>query len=252
MSKDFQQLIVANQAQHEAEVFHSVQGEGPATGRPSVFIRLSGCNLYCRWCDTPYTWNWQGTRYDHDEGVRYRKSEEQSVINVQDLVQTVAKYECRNLVITGGEPLAQQSTLINFLSLLHDSGDYLIDIETNATLTPSAAFDDAISLYVCSPKLENAGVPEKLRINAEALNWFSRTEKAYFKFVAAKETDFDEISALAERYHIAPEKTYVMPLASTATDLAEQEVRIRALCEQRGFIYSDRLHLKLFGAGRGV
>jgi len=252
MSKDFQQIILANQSKNAAEVFHSVQGEGPATGRPSIFIRLSGCNLYCSWCDTPYTWNWQGTRYEHEADIRYKKSEEQTVVAVNELLTLVAKFQCSNLVITGGEPMAQQTALINFFKVLRDNGSYDVDIETNATLLPMPKFDDAIALYVCSPKLSNANVPEKLRINEQAMNWFAASDKSCFKFVAAGNEDFEEIAALAERFSIAAEKIYVMCKAIDADALIENEERISSLCQQHGYRYSDRLHLKLFGDGRGV
>ena len=105
------------------EIFHSVQGEGPSSGLPSVFVRSSLCNLHCVWCDTDYTWNWVGTRFRHerDADPSYRKYEKRHQIvelSPQEVVDGVIAYPCRNVVLTGGEPLIQQDDFRQVMTAL--------------------------------------------------------------------------------------------------------------------------------------
>ncbi|ADN35381.1 Radical SAM domain protein [Methanolacinia petrolearia DSM 11571] len=101
------------------EIFPSIQGEGPYQGIPSAFIRLSGCNLRCRWCDTPKT----------QDGS---SSEE---MTVDEVFGQVKKLGLSHVCITGGEPLIQQDELLSLLKDLHEDG-YIVEIETNGTIDP--------------------------------------------------------------------------------------------------------------------
>ena len=250
-------LRVALNEQGQPEVFHSLQGEGPFAGRPSVFARLSECNLYCRWCDTPYTWNWRGTAYPHDQARKYRRDEEQTRIAPADLLalarEAAAAHDCKCLVLTGGEPLLQQKRLLAFLQGLHAGGEgWTVDVETNGTIAPTPSFDRHIAAYVVSPKLANAGVPKAARLRGEALAWFAATEKAYFKFVVARAEDAREASALIDAYRLPRAKVYLMPAAATAEQLRARSEEARRWAARAGLRFSDRLHLHLYGEGRGV
>ena len=252
MRKPNDTIILANEAPNTPEIFHSIQGEGPKIGRPSIFIRLSGCNLYCSWCDTPYTWNWKGTKYAHDADIKYIKSNEQTSLEIVELTDQILQYPCRNIVITGGEPMVQQKALFRLSEALLKKGSFTIDIETNATIQPNEDFDSLVSKYICSPKLSNANVPEKLRMKENVLGWFAASEKAYFKFVASKIDDFDEITALVNNIGINPDSVYIMAEALNESHLNDRQVEIAETCLALGYRYGDRLHLRLFGDKRGV
>src|SRR5690606_13922744 len=89
------------------EIFFSLQGEGKSLGAPSVFVRSSRCNLYCSWCDTPYTWNWSGTGFAHDSAPKFDMHAHTIELGVPDVVAWVRRWPCRRVVLTGGEPLLQ-------------------------------------------------------------------------------------------------------------------------------------------------
>ena len=112
-------LILAVKQGGEPEIFYSIQGEGPHFGRPSVFLRLSGCNLSCRWCDTPYTWNWEEGENRHEQAQQYNKQAEQQSLQVESLSTQLNSFPCRHLVLTGGEPMLQQKRLVALLDTLN-------------------------------------------------------------------------------------------------------------------------------------
>ena len=105
-------IKISNIQQGQPEIFLSLQGEGPEIGRPSIFVRLSGCNLYCVWCDTPYTWNWEGTDYKHQTLKKYSKALERSSLEFDEVASLITRFDCAHVVFTGGEPLAQHKSLL--------------------------------------------------------------------------------------------------------------------------------------------
>src|SRR4051812_33737371 len=94
-------LLVSSPQATKAEIFSSIQGEGFSLGRPSVFVRLAGCNLHCSWCDTPYTWDWS----------RFDPRSETLKLSLVDVFTQVHAFGIKNVVITGGEPLLQAKDL---------------------------------------------------------------------------------------------------------------------------------------------
>ena len=118
-------LRVSRQPNGQPEIFFSVQGECPATGNPSVFLRLATCNLACSWCDTKYTWDWS----QHD----YAK--EVASLDTPEVEQRILSSECRSLVITGGKPLLQQSELAPLVVKLK-AREFRFEVETNGTIVP--------------------------------------------------------------------------------------------------------------------
>jgi 7-carboxy-7-deazaguanine synthase len=237
------------------EVFFSLQGEGPRQGRPSVFVRTSRCNLHCTWCDTPYTWNWRGHGFVHAGGdaQAFDPELESLTLPAAEVAELVLGFGCRNVVLTGGEPLLQARACAALLQVLRarDPG-YTCDVETNGTLLPEPELDELVSLYVVSPKLENSGIRSGLRLRQEPLEHFAREPRAVFKFVLGHAGEAAEVALLAERHAIAKERIYLMPQANTAPRLRELGPEIAAACLRHGYHFSDRLHLHLFGAARGV
>jgi organic radical activating enzyme len=156
------------------------------------------------------------------------------------------------VVLTGGEPLAQHSSLANLCKKLFEGGHFVVDVETNATIVPAADLDRYISTYVCSPKLANSEIPAGFRLKHEALKWFASSGKSYFKFVVDRDADFGEIEALVKDFGISRDRVYLMPRALTPAELEARQRYVADKCLEYGYRYSDRLHLKLYGGGRGV
>jgi 7-carboxy-7-deazaguanine synthase len=239
---------------HRGEIFYSIQGEGKNIGVPSVFVRTSLCNLHCVWCDTDYTWNWEGTPFRHkrDKVPGYRKfrKEEQIVeMSVEQVVAEIRLYPCRHVVLTGGEPMMQQAELVELMQALPG---YFFEVETNGTLLPEAEFDVRIDQYNVSPKLENSENAPALREKSESLRFFGTSQNAYFKFVLCQEEDLGEVLTLQSRYSIPAERIILMPEGSTSAEFANRSLTIVEMCKRNGFRYSDRLHVHLYGEKRGT
>jgi 7-carboxy-7-deazaguanine synthase len=246
-------VVVATKKKGEAEIFYSLQGEGPHLGRPSVFLRLSRCNLYCSWCDTPYTWNWEGTDFSHRTGTKFDPEEEQQSLLPAQICELIMAYPGRALVVSGGEPLLQQDAL---LPLLHElrarDPSWVFDVETNGTIIPSNELIDLTQTFVVSPKLANSGVKESLRIRRDALLALLATRKSYFKFVTAEEQDLEEISALVHELGLPKERVILMPEGIEASAQEQREARVAGFALDRGWNYSERLHVRLWGDQRGT
>ena len=238
-------------------MFRSIQGEGRSAGRPVVFVRSSLCNLSCTWCDTDYTWNWVGTPFRHERDAEpgYRKYErEREIVELEPaaVAALVARHPLRDVVVTGGEPLLQQRDWIALMRALRErDASYRFEVETNGTLVPDAELDALVAQYNVSPKLANAGVDAARREVAEALRFFARCERAFFKLVVGSPSDVEEALALVERQAIPRERVDLMPKASGARALDETARWLADLCAQHGVGYSDRLHVRLWGDERG-
>lgn len=242
----------------QPEIFHSIQGEGKSIGVPSVFVRTSLCNLHCVWCDTDYTWNWTGTRFAHvnDNKPGYQKFDKKAWIApcpIETVADTVHAFQCPNIILTGGEPMLQQAALAALMRTLRlRRPDYRFETETNGTLVPTPEFDDAIDQYNVSPKLANSGNPQTLREKPKALRFLAQSPKSNFKFVIAVPSDLEEVLALSQKYSIAPEKIWLMPEGTSAAVLQKRRLWLVEICKTHGFRYSDRLHVQIWGAKKGV
>lgn len=235
------------------EIFFSLQGEGKNLGAPSVFVRTSRCNLHCSWCDTPYTWNWSGTSFEHDGGQKFEPREQTLELAVPEVVAWVRRWPCRRLVLTGGEPMLQArecSELVRALRAIEPA--YAVEIETNGTLVPPDDFDAVVDQYTVSPKLENSGIERSLRWRHEALAFFAASPKSVFKFVVAGRDDVAQVGELGRRHQIEPDRIYLMPRASSREALSELAPEVAEVCLAYGYRFSDRLHIHLFGNRPGV
>ncbi|MBL3655213.1 7-carboxy-7-deazaguanine synthase QueE [Fulvivirga sediminis] len=242
----------------KAEIFYSIQGEGKNIGKPSIFVRTSLCNLHCRWCDTDYTWNWEGTPFSHDYDSlpgykKYSKSEYIEELNISEITSILKEIPCKNLVLTGGEPLLQQTELSELMAALRkvDSG-YWFETETNGTITPHEEFDRLINQYNVSPKLANSNNPQKIREKEDVYRFFSSNEKAVFKFVIATSKDLEEVKRLISDHNIDTQKVYLMPEGTTQEKLNAKQQWLIEECKALGTNYTDRLHIHIYGNKRGV
>jgi organic radical activating enzyme len=242
----------------EPEIFYSIQGEGRSMGRPSIFVRTSLCNLHCVWCDTDYTWNWIGTPFSHvhDEDPAYQKFDKKEWMvrcSIVEVAVRIGAHPCRNVVLTGGEPMMQQDALVALMQHLKSvDPNYRFEVETNATYLPTPHFDALIDQYNASPKLDNSGNPKRLREKPAVLRCFAEHPKAGFKFVVAETADLHEVLDLINRYRIAPEKVWLMPEGTTPEALTTRRAWIVEVCKTHGFNYTDRLHVQIWGDKKGV
>ncbi|MAC49312.1 MAG: radical SAM protein [Verrucomicrobiales bacterium] len=228
-----------------SELFFSIQGEGELTGVPSVFVRTSGCNLRCRWCDTKYaSWKPEGDN-----------------VTINDLLDKVCSYPARHVVISGGEPMIAKG-IEEFVHLLKESGKH-ITIETAGTISPNGIQCDLASL---SPKLSDS-TPNEGDINKE---WIDRHESKrldydilsewvnsynfQLKFVVSKEVEIKEIQNVISRIEgkILPEKVLLMPEGIDPDTLRSRYDLLIDLCKENGYRLCHRLHIDLFGNTPGT
>jgi 7-cyano-7-deazaguanosine (preQ0) biosynthesis protein QueE len=225
------------------EIFTSIQGEGITCGLPSVFVRLSLCNLACGFCDTKYTWDW--AHFD-----RETETIEVTTEHVACEVLDRTRLGPRNVVITGGEPLLQQRELADLTRRLRGA-NLRIEVETNGTIIPADSLAAGVDQWNVSPKLASSGNATAARERAEAIAWFAARTSAYFKFVIVEPTDVDEAAAFAERYEITPARIILMPEGVAPRVLAERSRWLVERCQQTGARLGTRLHVLLWGAERG-
>ena len=221
-----------------AEIFYSVQGEGVLVGVPSVFVRTSGCNLRCSWCDTPYT-SW------HPEG------EEMSLDAIEEAV--AAYSPSRHVVVTGGEPMIAPG-IVDLSNRFRARGLHAT-IETAGTVFTDVACD----LMSISPKLSNStpegsfkAQHERLRLQPDVLKRLTSTYDYQLKFVIAKEADLAEAREVAASIGAPAEKVVLMPEGISAEVLNERGAWIAELCKTYGYRFSPRLHVHLYGNKRGT
>ena len=225
-----------------SEIFYSIQGEGKLTGTPSVFVRTSGCNLRCTWCDTPYTsWSAEGEEISNGE-----------------IVERILLYPANHVVLTGGEPLIAPG-VEELTRAIRTAGKHLT-IETAATVWKDVVCD----LASLSPKLDNstpvdreggrfARAHDEQRINLETIRHCMKLGDYQLKFVVDRPEDMIEIDDLLRQIgDVLPQDVFMMPQGVTAAALQAKDPWLVRLCLDRGFRYSPRLHILLFGNKRGT
>jgi len=235
-------LTLATVTPGEPEIFASIQGEGPSAWRPSVFVRLSRCNLACVWCDTAYTWRFSGPD-------AFERKANQVVQSVAETAERILALRGDRLVVTGGEPLLQAPALARLLALLPGMH---VEIETNGTVAPPPALDGLVHQYNVSPKLTHSGNPAALALVPERLSAFAADSRTFFKFVVASEADLAEVAELQHRYAIPSERLFVMPEGTDSATLRSRSAWLAQACLDRGWRLSDRLHIHLYGDTRGT
>jgi 7-carboxy-7-deazaguanine synthase len=229
-----------------AEIFHSVQGEGLLLGVPSVFVRTSGCNLRCRWCDTPYaSWNPEGEEMTPGE-----------------IVRRVTAYNCPHVVLTGGEPMVA-SGIRELASMLKEAGLH-ITIETAATIPPEGIACDLASLSPkladSTPSFEQAGAwsarHEESRRSPDVIRQWMENYGCQLKFVFSQAEQLPEIEELLNEVGsvagFTRDRVLLMPQGTDSVALREKAAVLAELCIEHGFRYAPRLHIDLFGNTKGT
>ncbi|MCE7734112.1 MAG: 7-carboxy-7-deazaguanine synthase QueE [Candidatus Heimdallarchaeota archaeon] len=247
------------------EIFESFQGEGPSIGVPSIFVRFSGCNLRCVYCDTKYTWLFsEKTLVQIQESIPlelmdklgttvYSKQEEIQPMELDQLVAKIISFQATNIVITGGEPLLQSKNIISLLNHV-DLQDYKFEIETNGTMSPidRSLLSNQVQLrYNVSPKLSNSYNDYKDRIKVNVLNDLN-SENSIFKFVITNNKEISEIREIIEEVNISPSRVYLMPEAISQSELLKIGKKVAEIALKNNFNYSHRLHIEFYGDERGV
>ena len=224
-----------------AEIFYSIQGEGILVGVPSVFIRTSGCNLRCVWCDTPYTsWAPEGDDW-----------------NLDRILATVASFRASHVVVTGGEPMIAPQ-IVELTQLLRQRGLH-ITIETAGTVNAAVACD----LMSISPKLRNstplerdggrwAQQHERLRWQPKILRELMAAYPYQLKFVIADPLDLEELEMMREALGAPSSQVLLMPEGTNAETIRQRGIWLAEICKEKGYRFSPRLHVDLWGDKRGV
>lgn len=198
------------------EIFYSVQGEGKTIGQPRLFIRLSGCNLNCAFCDTKY----------HEK------------VSFVDYHEIEVYKECRRWVITGGEPLLQQEEIV---SAIKEYNPEWVEIETNGTITPLPELAKLVDLWNISPK-EPSIVIKTLKSR--------HIEDFILKTVYQSSKSESWIKKL-ERYTIS-DNFYIMPEGATKAEQEDKMQQVIDFCLKNNYNFSPRLHVLVWGDERGV
>lgn len=248
-------LNLATTTPGEPEIFHSLQGEGVSMGKPSVFVRLSNCNLACHWCDTAYTWNFRGSEFAHrddrpDHPAKFERSANSVIWDVEQVAGAIRRFGCERIVFTGGEPLLQQPALAALCSLL--GAGYHIEIETNGTVELTPEFAAMVHQVNVSPKLAHSRNPVDKRRNPASLAAFAGDPRAWFKFVVADPADLAEVVELGELFAIPPQRVLLMAEGIDSATLRTREKWLAPLCLEHGYMLTDRLHIHLYGDTRGT
>ncbi len=240
------------------EIFQSIQGEGASMGRLRTFVRLSGCNLHCTWCDTPYTWNWTGTDFVHAQDRpgaprKFDMARETIALPVDQVAQQILDLDAPGLVVTGGEPVIQHRALTGLLETVKaQRPQCIVEIETNGTLMPPERLLALLDQINVSPKLDHAGNGPNAALNRDLLRLYAEDERAVFKVVARCEADLDQIESLARDTGMAPSRLFVMPEGTDSETLRKRAQDLIGPVIARGWGFSDRLHIHLYGDRRST
>ena len=226
-----------------AEIFHSIQGEGLLAGVPSIFIRTSGCNLRCHWCDTPYaSWKPEGPE-----------------MSVEEILKKLTEWNCDHIVLSGGEPMIAPD-LSELATALKKQKKH-ITIETAGTIPPKSTPCDLASI---SPKLSNstpsperdpawAKKHEATRLQPKVISEWISKYTFQLKFVVSSENDLAEMKELLSRLPPVPlHQILLMPEGIDIKTLATRSPWLVEICKREGFRFCPRLHIELFGHTRGT
>jgi 7-carboxy-7-deazaguanine synthase len=225
-----------------AEIYRSVQGEGVLTGTPSVFVRASGCNLRCWFCDTPYA-SWQPEGQDR---------------SVDEIIAQVEEWDNPHVVLTGGEPMLF-AELLPLADQLRGQGRH-ITVETAGTLYLPVACD----LMSISPKLASSGPSpgqhahwsrrhQRQRYRPAVLKQLLAEYEYQLKFVVDTPADLEEVEQLLETFpEVREDRILLMPQGATIEQLQACALWLEPACDRCGWTYCPRRQIEWFGSVRGT
>lgn len=193
-----------------SKIFYSIQGEGPKTGEKAVFIRLAGCNLRCSFCDSKYAYHGRE-------------------LKLNELIAKIKKYDCNNIIWTGGEPALQIKEICKVIKKLKN---YKHSIETNGTFYFPA---ELFKTIVISPK--------KQSINKTLIKKYKELDNVYFKFVVGDLKDYIFWKKFIKDLKIKKQKVYFMPEASNKITLIKNTKWVKVLVKKDNFNFSGRLQI---------
>jgi 7-carboxy-7-deazaguanine synthase len=223
-----------------AEHFFSIQGEGRTVGIASVFLRLSGCVLNCKWCDTVEVWK---------QGSSMSFKELSDLFDLEGYSSRLANGA--HLVLTGGDPLIQQKQLLAWLRS-YQKFPFYIELETEGVLQPDRELENFVAHYNVSPKLFNSGMSAAKRLRPNVLKYHSMRQQDIFKFPIANEADALEALDICDSVSMPGHRVYFMPICSTRKEHDEVGPIVVELAKKHRVNYSPRLHLQLWDLTTGV
>ena len=235
-----------------SEVFYSIQGEGPTTGYPAVFVRLGGCNLMC---------GGMGTQFDkelHNQAT-WRCDTIEVWMNAMSVpFNEILPFDCHealrngaNLIITGGEPLMQQENVLHFIYYVRELyPNVYIEIETNGTVAPSEALLHRVNQWNCSPKLTNSGNDISIIFKPGVLYALNQHNTA-FKFVVTTREDFRQIEEMYLPL-LDKNKVWLMPSGENQELLNQSKQVVAEICKQNYLKFTNRLHIEIWNKKTGV
>ena len=255
-----QNMKIAQMPDGKPEIYLAVQGEGSTIGIPMVFVRLSLCNLHCKWCDTFYTWNFDNTSFAHNFAGKVTPKDYIVTMTEQEVADyiTQASKGIKRAIFTGGEPLVQQLFIPKVMELL--GNDWTFDLETNGTIIIKPELAEKLTQVNCSPKLANSGNELNLRKRVEAINclkdyYYKGVFNLCFKFVVSMETindDLEEIKNWQGDHGVPNELVWLMPLGTKREEIRAGTEFLNKLAEEVNYKVSTRLQILTYGDKRAI
>jgi 7-carboxy-7-deazaguanine synthase len=214
-----------------SEIFFTLQGEGPSAGTPAHFLRLQGCTVGCRWCDTRYSWEAGG-------------GEAIEPATIWERARSLGSSSL--LVITGGEPL-EYPGLVELLNGALERWP-AVEVETSGVGPPPLSHPRLA--WNVSPKLPSA-TPAWSESWRHAATWIAEP-RATFKIVVGDPPDADDARRLVTEHRLPRERVMLMPEGLTDDAIRAHATGLAELCKREGWRLSPRLHIWMWGARRGV
>jgi organic radical activating enzyme len=228
------------------KIFYTIEGEGEHIGKPSVFMRLSMCNLTCQGfksADAPY---------GCDSFISWSVKNKLTIQDILNMLESngYTRYLQNGAIwkITGGEPLIQQNKLLELVDQYIFRFGYIpkIDFETNATIMPDQQWLDWKATFTTSPKLSNNGDPVEKRYKPEVLKWHAKNGSG-FKFVVNGPTDLNEVmSRYINDLGVPKHRVWLMPCCGSRDEHTVKAAAIAEICKENNFNFSPRLQLVIW------